>query len=163
VRGPVSNARSENRFPRVGGRPVMPVQRLIQPQTPQFFFFFYLYMSRITSSGLFLFRITSDTVNPFKTFRQDSLDGGSVHLKASTCTEQYNTETRGHTPISGAGFEPTVAVFVKLGLNILPLWFCQVRNCSPTCPVLYAVLMGRWCGREKGAAPGRCSRRFMML
>jgi hypothetical protein len=53
-------------------------------------------------------------MNLFLDIRQDSLDGGSACHKATTYTEQYNTEKRGHTSMPRAGFEPTISVFERL-------------------------------------------------
>jgi hypothetical protein len=45
------------------------------------------------------------------------LAGGSARRKASTDTGQHNTETRGHTSMPQAGFEPAISIF-KLGSAI---------------------------------------------
>jgi len=43
-----------------------------------------------------------------------SLDGGSARRKATTYTEQNNTEKRGHTSMPRAGFKLTIPVFESL-------------------------------------------------
>jgi hypothetical protein len=48
----------------------------------------------IRPCDLFQFRITSEILNHFDAW-QDSFDGGSDLHKASTYTEQHNTERRG--------------------------------------------------------------------
>jgi hypothetical protein len=50
-------------------------------------------------------------MNLFLDVWQDSLDGRSVRLKATTYTGQNNTEKRGHTSMPRAGFEPMILVF----------------------------------------------------
>jgi hypothetical protein len=46
-----------------------------------------------------------------KSFRQDSLDGGSAHRKVSTYTVQHNTESGGNTSTPRAGFKSRTPVF----------------------------------------------------
>jgi len=42
------------------------------------------------------------------------LDGGSARRKATTHTEQHNTEKRGHTSMPRAEFEPAISLFEGL-------------------------------------------------
>jgi len=45
------------------------------------------------------------------------LDGGLTHCKASIYTEEYNTETHGHTSMPRAGFKPTIFMYELAALG----------------------------------------------
>jgi len=68
----------------------------------------YCYSSDLSSSSLFLFIFTFETMKPWHLLRL--LGGASAHVKASVYTEQHNIESRGHAFIPRTGFKSETAL-----------------------------------------------------